>query len=85
MIRARITTPWTKDAEGHNVPQFVLDYPGEPGEGWTDVTFQPTDAITPAPNAYTIEVTVTEETFVLIEADPNYTIRPGTVVDLSLP
>ena len=56
--RALIVTPWVTDAEG-NRPAF--HDAGLAHQSWVDVTDQPAANITPAPNAYTIEVVCATE------------------------
>lgn len=63
---ARYVTPWDTGTgpggEDANVPKLSLaGIAWEQGDGWSDVTGQPAENITPTPNAFTVEVRVQSE------------------------
>lgn len=87
---AQFLSPWTtEDQAGElvNVPKLPQDYPVTPNTltKWQDITGQPTESITPDPNQYVIELWADTATMDAIEADSQYTMVPGTWVDLDVP
>ena len=72
MYRARIVTPWIgTGAEDDSYRPAVAD---AHVIGWADVTGQPTEALTPSPNAYSIEATLDADTLAAIETDGVYPV-----------
>lgn len=74
--RAAIVTPWVAAADDpsdspSNHPQIGDDYQLLK---WEDITGQPAENITPAPNEYTILVECTDTVLNAISVDSNYEI-----------
>ena len=71
---ATIVTPWAGtgifDDPFH--PLLLDDYPGI--AGYEDVTGQPSTNLFPAPNAYTVSVTLDDATLAAIQADSTYVV-----------
>jgi hypothetical protein len=71
MMKLTVLTGWTGngiDIPHH--PQIADVY----ALGWTDITSQPSENIVPTVNAFVIEALCEDETFALIETDPNYCV-----------
>jgi hypothetical protein len=87
---AVFSTPWTERIEAgkvSNTPKLAVDYPYDQGTGdgiskWQDVTgnYNGVD-----PNQYQIEIWCNTATMDAIEANPEYTMVPGSWRDLDAP
>ena len=87
MNTATVITMWMGDGDGVNGttpyhPMLLDDYPGI--AGYEDITGQPSSNLIPAPNNYTIRITVDDATLAAIQADSAYTVLTAEIIPVEV-